>query len=493
MTQDLNYRLYSPNFGAMASFRAKQKNSVSQILTKPIDKVENVVGDAVDVFVPADKQNEEQKKSNKNAIRAGSAMLVVGGLVALLNPKFLSKWSAKLKVAAAKAGNKAKQDNSAWGKTLKFGETVFDKTGNFLNYSNNFNSVKDEFFKWLCTDKKTFKKIKWEPLRKVFTTIDSAFVKVMKGVHEWITKTFDKISKSTVIRKYKKANSSMNSFNETLLQYRSRLNTEEQKAFDKKLKEIKNIQEFLNESKVSERLANQETLMADFEQKTVSKIKEYGGNAWDSVRHLNFGKDKQQYFRDNMKFWAGDILAPTKEQISAEGKRTVESLVGNGKSQKGAYDELYELIESHLKPEEKSVIKSASKKLEQKLRSANKSECLEYFDKKRDLILGSAPTDILTAVIGIIGSGIAIGMADNKEDRVSRAVSGGIPVIAGLGVSMGMTAMLVSGVKGLLAGFASTIALGKLGSYIDKKFIPKPNKIANTETQTDKTKEIKNA
>ena len=53
------------------------------------------------------------------------------------------------------------------------------------------------------------------------------------------------------------------------------------------------------------------------------------------------------------------------------------------------------------------------------MRKANHSECVEYFDKKRDLMLGSAPTDVLTAVASLIASGVAIGVADTKEDNLN--------------------------------------------------------------------------
>ena len=108
------------------------------------------------------------------------------------------------------------------------------------------------------------------------------------------------------------------------------------------------------------------------------------------------------------------------DQISItfkEGLNVRNSLVGDGKTTKGAYRELIELI-PNLTQEEKAAFETNIKQAEKILRKANKVECVEYFDKKRDLMLGSAPTDVLTALAGLTASGIAIGVADTKQERI---------------------------------------------------------------------------
>ena len=44
-------------------------------------------------------------------------------------------------------------------------------------------------------------------------------------------------------------------------------------------------------------------------------------------------------------------------------------------------------------------------------------------------------------------SGIAVGTADTKEDRLSRALTLGFPAVAGIGASMALTAMLFLGCR----------------------------------------------
>ena len=97
----------------------------------------------------------------------------------------------------------------------------------------------------------------------------------------------------------------------------------------------------------------------------------------------------------------------------------------------------------------------------------------EYFDKKRDLTLGSAPTDILTVLFGLGASGIAIGKADSRDERVSKTVTMTLPVIAGLGVNMLLTSMLFSGPVGLALGSLAGLGFNKLGNLADKRLIPK--------------------
>ena len=134
---------------------------------------------------------------------------------------------------------------------------------------------------------------------------------------------------------------------------------------------------------------------------------------------------------------------PERNRLEEEGKAIVDSLIGDGKTKKGAYNDIMELLNPHLKSEEKAAFEDGIKSTGKLLRKANHSECVEYFDKKRDLMLGSAPTEVLTAVASLIASGVAIGVADTKEDRISRTITGAFPVIAGLGVSTALTLSLI--------------------------------------------------
>ena len=209
-------------------------------------------------------------------------------------------------------------------------------------------------------------------------------------------------------------------------------------------------------------------------------MKQYKNDVFD-------GKNKKDIFN----FWAEDILMPQRNHLETEGKAVIDTLVGDGKTQKGLYKEIAEKLEPLLKDDEKRAFEDTILRTEKLLRKANHSECIEYFDKKRDLMLGSAPTDVVTALASLIACGVAIGVADSKEDRVSRAISGAFPVIAGLGVSTALTALLYSGGKGMALGAASSMILSGLGSAATHVIYPKNNQqlLAENHTNQEEKKE----
>lgn len=463
----VSYNSY--NYKTAVPFKAGEQGGLN-IVKKPIDKVENIVNNTVDTFVP-ESQNEEKKKSHKTAIRVGSTVLVLSAFVALLNPKFSSSLVNKLKTKSTKAANKAKVDNSFWGKWNKAKEKFLNGLTNTIQVLNNGNSVKDELFQKLCN--KT-------PLTK--------------SIHQKITKGFDKISRQTVFGKYKNVSKQMNTLDDIMQQYKGRLSAEDRLKFEQKLKEIDKLQEYFGSTKVKERLRKQEELMQNLEKDVTEKIVQ----AKDTIVGRVKGKkiDNEMKFKDTCTFWAEDSLMFERNSLEEQGTNIINSLVGDGKTKKGAYQEIVELLAPHLNKEEKQAFEDCITQTDKLLRKANKTECVEYFDKKRDLILGSAPTDVVTAIASLIASGIAIGVADSKEDRLSRLISGALPVFAGLGVSTALTAMLFSGGKGMALGTGSGMVLSALGSAASHHLFQK-NKLemlmAENQQKSTNGSEVKNA
>ena len=447
-------------------FRSNEQGSLN-IVTKPIDKVENIVNNTVDTFVP-ESQDEEKKKSHKTAIRVGSTVLVLSAIVALLNPKFSSNLVNKLKTKSTNAANKARLDNSFLGKWNKAKEKFLKGLTNVIQVLNNSNSVKDELFQKLCN-------------KTSFT----------KNIHQSITKGFDKISKQTVYGKYKSVSKQMNTLDNIIQQYKGRLSSEEKAAFERKLAEIDSLQEYFSSAKVKDRLNHQKNLMQNLEKDVTEKIVQ----AKDTIIGKIKGKkiDNEMKLKDTCTFWAEDALMLERNNLEEQGNNVINSLVGDGNTKKGAYREIVELLSSHLSQEEKQILEDSINHTNKLLRKANKTECVEYFDKKRDLELGSAPTDVVTALFGLTASGIAIGVADSKEDRISRAVTKAFPVIAGLGVSTALTALLFSGGKGMALGAASSMILSAIGSSVNHIIFPK-NRQLMAENKTDKPteSEVKN-
>ena len=94
-------------------------SNAPELINKPIEKVQNVISNTVDTFVK-EPQDEEKKKSHKAAITAGSSVLVLTALIALLNPQFSSKFVNKLKGMAHKASANVQNNKDDVVKKFKF-------------------------------------------------------------------------------------------------------------------------------------------------------------------------------------------------------------------------------------------------------------------------------------------------------------------------------------------------------------------------------------
>ena len=67
------------------------------------------------------------------------------------------------------------------------------------------------------------------------------------------------------------------------------------------------------------------------------------------------------------------------------------------------------------------------------------------------MVIGGAPTDILTQIGGVALCGVAVANAE-KENRWSKLFTTGVPIITGLLSSLIFSAKLLSGAKSVIAG-----------------------------------------
>lgn len=436
-------------------------NSAEQmaILTKPIEGVQKTIEGSVDTFVKT-VEKEKKKKSNKTAVAAGSATLIVTGLVALLNPKFSTRTLTKLKNWAHNAGIRGEKnkDNQFKNKFYRGCQNTYNKTMKFFSFVNTGNAMKDVGFKYLCTQKKSFSKVKNDKFRSFLQKIDSGFVKIMSKINNGITNWFDRISKKTVLTSYKKANKSMDHFDLLIKQYRDKMPHEKQVEIDKKLAEIQKARKHFNNSQVESRFVKQENLMSNLEPDFKNKTKDFIATMRDKKIS---NKQKKEHINQNMSYWAEDMLQDTKENLIKSSDDKVENLMQK-------YDDLLSSM-NYLSSLEKQSLRSRILNINKKLSKANINENDKYFDKKRDLMLGGGPTDIVSSLGSLGLCGLAVASADTKEDRVSRLLTTGFPLVAGVGASLAFTAMLFSGVQGLLLGGATSLVLSKTGNIINKQ------------------------
>ena len=109
--------------------------------------------------------------------------------------------------------------------------------------------------------------------------------------------------------------------------------------------------------------------------------------------------------------------------------------------------------------------------VEKAVKSFDKSvnyESVEFFDKIRDLRLGSAPTDVLTICFSSAALAFGLGYANDKDKRVSVMLKSGIPVLGGIATTVISTTKLISGGKSLAFGFIAGLILNKFGNIADR-------------------------
>ena len=475
---NMNYKHYS-------NINFRNNSSDTPILAKPIEKVEGVINNTVDTFIKTEEKNEK-KTSHKTAIAVGSSVLVLSGLVALLNPKFSGKLINKLKMMSHKAGTEARknENNTVKSKFFNAMSKFWKGVGDTFQFTNTLNAGKDIGFKWLCTEKKTFGKVKNNTLRNILQKCDAGFRYPMSRVHKSLTNWFDSISKKTVINNYRQASHKLDAFEDLAVYYKNKLPADKQRLLEQKLQEIKTAREYFSAPKTMERLKAQEKLMGNLESDLKPRYKKYAQDLWKG------NGSRKKTIKENLSFWAEDILMPQRNKLEKEGQETVSSLVGNIQGTKGKFNEVYDILTPYLSKDEAILLGKRLKKADKSLHKANYSETVGYFDKKRDLMIGGAPTDILSGLAMVGLSGIAVSTANTKEERISNAITAGFPAIAGIGTSMALTAMLFSGVKSLIYGAVAGGVFSLMGSGVNRIIYPKNSELIAQNTQQ---KEVMNA
>lgn len=234
------------------------------------------------------------------------------------------------------------------------------------------------------------------------------------------------------------------------------------KAFD-------NIQKFVNPSDIStnEVLNTLRNNLSSYKKLSgkdeVAQRLELNKEIIKNLKDLssNFSKmsEKYNYSQDAVKS-ISSYVAEVEEIIS--------------KSSKGELQEILTLYKNILPRNEYLKLKS---KVHSAIKSLDKSidiETVQYFDKARDLKLGSAPTDVLS-IVGAVGAvGYYLNKAETTDDKYSVSLRYGIPAIGAIATSLYCTARLVSGGKAMLLGLLSGWVMNKAGVVVDdarKKYI----------------------
>lgn len=227
------------------------------------------------------------------------------------------------------------------------------------------------------------------------------------------------------------------------------------KAFD-------NIQKFVNPSDIS----TNEVL--NTLRNNLSSYKKLSGKD-EVAQRLELNKE----IIKNLKDLRSNFSKMSKEyDYSSNAVKSISSYVAEveeiiSKSSKGELQEILTLYKNILPRNEYLKLKS---KVHSVIKSLDKSidiETVQYFDKARDLKLGSAPTDVLS-ILGAVGTvGYYLNKAETTDDKYSVSLKYGIPAIGAIATSLYCTARLVSGGKAMLLGLLSGWVMNKAGVVVD--------------------------
>ena len=136
-------------------------------------------------------------------------------------------------------------------------------------------------------------------------------------------------------------------------------------------------------------------------------------------------------------------------------------------NKRGQIQEILAEYKKHLPKEDYEKVKKIAYKATGSLNKSIDTEVDKLFDKVRDLLIGSAPVDVLGVLssLGVIGLGLA--KADNNDERVSASLKYGIPAVGGVVTTLICTLGLVSAGPSLIIGGLSGILINKLGIEVD--------------------------
>ena len=116
-------------------------------------------------------------------------------------------------------------------------------------------------------------------------------------------------------------------------------------------------------------------------------------------------------------------------------------------------------------------------KLQKRLHFAINNE-VKTIEKLAELQVGSIPTDIIGILFPTSVATALIINSENKNERVSTALTKGIPILGGIGASYYGTLKGFTGAKNLLLGLTTGVILKTIGSKTDeiyKKYVKKQN------------------
>ena len=312
---------------------------------------------------------------------------------------------------------------------------------------------------------------------------DLIFLKTMyswkptQKLHLKITSIFEKLAKNTVNRKYIKTEKSLLNLSDNLnsaLKNESKTDLSEiitingvTQTKQKWLTTVNTMFDILKQKYVNgfggyardARFTDIDNIFENIDKKVIDKFLAGRQIKNINLKDLNF---KDLKLKELQTFIAEDIVKADKQKLG-------DTIASNYKiSIKEILENINQITNAIMPEKNAKKISKQSKKFNNNLNTATKKELSEYFDKIRDLKLGSGVTDVLSVLGSIAGVIIGLSVADSKETKISATLKYGIPVISSVAVSVISTVALISGMQAMMFGLATGFVVNRIGSYIDK-------------------------
>ena len=349
------------------------------------------------------------------------------------------------------------------------------------NETKTINGVTKTIEEWLneIEDKKTFIRRTWnsafgQRARDArFSQMQEAVKDISDEVWDATLGNFQNFSKrdlyETFIAEEKLAGKKLKIMNETK-QFKHAITRDIDDIYNSSTDVIRNITSFINpQDKASRELIRELRLkLSDYKKLAGPEEKSNRIKLHDEINGLlnslseTIQKNKKTYNYDN------NAINHMVEHINDIGKIM-------GEDGKGALQEILTIYKHLLPKEDYLKLKESVTKTARSINDAVTKETDSFFDMKRDLKLGSAPTDILSILAAVGAIGVGLKTAEDKDQQYSVLLKAGIPALGAIATSLYFSASLVSGGKAMLYGGISGLIISKIGSMLDdyrKKHFP---------------------
>lgn len=442
---------YNPQFNEQSSIFNRNKDKNDNQLTIDYDNVYSAKQNNDDEIQIGDIQNKLSLRK-KIGIGLGLGSTFLFGLGLLL---FLGKGNFKTKIDILNKETKKINLDATNKKFLsfwtKFKNKVTEKTTNVLTKINDFISP------WMNN-----------PIAIRDIAIEEASDKLhLSKITGWLKSFYQKLSIDTMDSMYSKSG---NKFSQVYLELEKTIenlaksNKIDTLKKDSLLKSLKAINSSFEEG-FSQVNRNKRFHSAKEQLECAKKIvREYilNYNKGDGIKgylkkhSMLFGKDKK-YISFNLP----DILKKKKELSDVVLKQysTID------KGLKSQLEELASIMGKDSK-EYKTLAKKVLNANNNLSKTVNTESELLY-EKFIELSVGSATSDTLFFVIPAAGFGYNLCKSKDKEERISKTLTVGVPLIAGLGVSFVSAAKMDNAIKSLAIGTVSGWILNFFGKKID--------------------------